>query len=193
MRPVESGFTLVELMITIAVLAALMALAAPSFSDSISRARLRGAADGVVSMIEEARQNSTRLDRDVNLTLRGAGDNWCFGARSAADPVVGQPVATAPTCDCSSTPGACLVGGRSMVVASSEFGPPNNRATIDTADVAVVFDRKLGALQDFTTVGEVVLSQPDTNYQLQVGVNALGHARICVPAGKPVFGGYRSC
>ena len=193
MRPAESGFTLVELMITIAVLAVLLALAAPSFSDSIARARLKGAADGVVSMIEEARQNSTRLDRDVNLTFRGSAATWCVGARAAADPVVGQPVATAPTCDCSSAPGACLVDGRQMVASSTEFGPANKRATIDAADVAVVFDRKLGALQDFTTVGSVVLSQPDTNYQLQVGVNALGHARVCVPSGKPVFGGYRSC
>ena len=193
MRPADSGFTLVELMITIAVLAALMALAAPSFSDSIARARLKGAADGVVSLIEEARQLSTRLDRDVNLTFRGAGDNWCVGARAAADPTVGQQVAAAPTCDCSSDPSVCLVDTRQLVAASSEFGPPNNRAQIDTADIAVVFDRKLGALQDFTTVGSVLLSQPDTNYQLQVGVNALGHARVCVPSGKPVFGGYRTC
>lgn len=193
MRPADTGFTLVELMITIAVLAVLMALAAPSFSDSISRARLKGAADGVVSLIEEARQQSTRLDRDVNLTFRGAGDNWCVGARAAANPAVGQPVAAAPACDCSSAPGACMVEGRQLVAASADFGPPNNRAMIDRADIAVVFDRKLGALQDFTTVGEVLLSQPDTDYQLQVGVNALGHARVCVPAGKPVFGGYRTC
>ena len=123
-----SGFTLIELMITIAVLAVLVALAAPSFNDSIQRARLKGAADGVVSLIEEARQQAGRLDRDVNLTLRGSGENWC-----------------------------------------------------------------VGALQDFTTIGNVVLSQPDTDYQLQVGINALGHARVCVPSGTPTFGGYRTC
>ncbi|HVF35414.1 MAG TPA: prepilin-type N-terminal cleavage/methylation domain-containing protein, partial [Candidatus Saccharimonadia bacterium] len=192
MRRADLGFTLIELMITVAVLAVLLALAAPSFSDSIARARLKGAADGVVSLVEEARQQSTRLDRDVNLSFRGSAGNWCVGARAAATPAVGQPVAAAPACDCSSAAASCMVGDAQMVAASSSFGPTNGTATIDAADVAVVFDRKLGTLQDFATAGAVVLSQPSTDLQLQVGINALGHARVCVPGGKPVFGGYRT-
>lgn len=193
MRTAEAGFTLIELMITLAVLAVLIALAAPSFNDSIARARLKGAADGVVSLVENARQQATRLDRDVNLTFRGAGENWCVGARAAATPAVGQAVPAAVACDCSTAAAQCMAGDQQLVADASSFGPAGGRATIDAADIAVVIDRKLGALQDFTTVGEVVLSQPGTTFQLQVAVNALGHARVCVPAGAPSIGGYRPC
>lgn len=192
LRP-QDGFTLIELMITIAVLAVLIALAAPSFNDSIARARLKGAADGVVSLVENARQQATRLDRDVNLTFRGSGENWCVGARGAATPAVGQPVPAALACDCSSNAALCTAGDTPLVADASSFGPTGGRATIDAADVAVVIDRKLGALQDFTTAGSVVLSQPGTTFQLQVGINPLGHARVCVPSGAPSIGGYRPC
>ena len=197
MRRAALGFTLIELMITLAVLAVLLALAAPSFNDSIARARLRGAADGVVSLIEEARQQATRTNRDVNLSFQGSGATWCVGARGAAAPPPGQRVAAAPACNCLADASTCLVDGRPFVVESAAFGPANGRATIDDADIAVVFDRRLGSLQDFTAIngalGNVVLSQPNSDLQLQIAVNARGHARICVPTGKPVFGGYRSC
>lgn len=193
MTRASSGFTLVELMITIAVLAVLVALAAPSFNESIQRARLKGAADAVVAVIATARQQATRLNRDVSLSVRGSAGAWCVGARAAANPAPGQQAAAAPTCDCSADASLCRVEGTPLVVESASFGPAGARATIDGADIAVVFDRRLGTLQDFATAGNVLLSQPDSSFQLQVEVNALGHARICVPSGKPVFGGYRTC
>ena len=193
MNRARQGFTLIELMITIAVLAVLLALAAPSFDDSIKRARLKGAADGIVSLVDSARQQATRLNRDVNLTLRGANGTWCVGARAAANPAPGQAVAAAPSCDCSANPAECVVAGNTLVADSASFGPVGGRATIDNADIAVVFDRRLGTLQDFATRGNVLLSQPNSTLQLQVEVDALGHARVCIPSGKPSFGGYRPC
>lgn len=193
MRSAAPGFTLIELMITLAVLAVLVALAAPSFNDSIQRARLKGAADAIVSTVETARQQATRLNRDVSLAVRGSAGAWCVGARAAANPAPGQPVATAPACDCSADASLCRVENMQLVVDSASFGPSGGRATIDAADVSVVFDRRLGTLQDFTSAGNLLLSQPNSSLQLQIDVGALGHARICVPSGKPVFGGYRSC
>lgn len=76
-----AGFTLVELMITIAVLAVLAALAAPSFAGLIERNRLAGAANEVVSALQTARMEAIRRGSSVVLcpSADGAvcsGDDW---------------------------------------------------------------------------------------------------------------------
>lgn len=72
-----SGFTLIELMVTIAVLAILLAVALPSFADFFDKYRLRGAVDDVVSVISNARAESVKADRDVNISFGGTAPQWC--------------------------------------------------------------------------------------------------------------------
>ena len=59
----QSGFTLVELMITVVVLAILVALAAPSFADLIDRNRLKKQMTGVVDVFEFARGEAQKRIR----------------------------------------------------------------------------------------------------------------------------------
>ena len=185
------GFLVEDYMITVAVLAVLLALAAPSFDDSIKRARLKGAADGLVAVVQTARQQATRLNRDVSLTIRGAAGAWCVGARAAANPLPGQQVLAAPSCDCSSDATTCLVDNTQLVAASTSFGPTGGRATIDNADVDVVFDRRLGTLQDFNgrRRAEPARQQPAVADR---GQRARPGARLR-PGREAGLGGYRSC
>lgn len=73
------GFTLVELMITVAVLAIVVTLAAPSFSDLINRNRLIAAANDIVGVMQTARMEAVRRNTRVVLcpSTDGAG---CSGA-----------------------------------------------------------------------------------------------------------------
>ena len=61
------GFTLVELMITVVVLAIVVTLAAPSFSDLINRNRLIAAANEVVGVMQTARMEAVRRNTRVVL------------------------------------------------------------------------------------------------------------------------------
>ena len=79
-RQYQSGFTLVELMIAVAVMVILAMLAVPSFTTYMEKSRLRGAADDVVNLIAQARQAGVKYDRDVNLAVEGNGNVWCLGA-----------------------------------------------------------------------------------------------------------------
>ena len=47
----ESGFTLIELMTTVAVLAVVLTSAVPTFIDFFDKHRLRGAAEGAITLL----------------------------------------------------------------------------------------------------------------------------------------------
>ena len=189
-RSSQRGLTLIELMVTIAVLAILLALAVPAFSDFFEKARLRGAADDLESFVNAQRLNAVRSDRDINLTLRGAGSNWCVGARAAADPALGAQVPPATACDCIDDATECTVGGQQAVLSSAASG---SSTTIDAADIAVVIDSQRGTLTNFANAGNVVLTSSSGRFQLRVDVQPLGQARTCVTAASEPMSGYSPC
>lgn len=72
-----AGFTLIELMVTVAMLAVLAALATPSFRELIEAQRLRDTAFGLVSDLTLAR--SEAIKRGGNVALRPVANAWAGG------------------------------------------------------------------------------------------------------------------
>lgn len=180
------GFTLIELMVTLAVAAILLTVAVPSFVDFFDRNRVRGAADDVVSLISDARAEAVKADRDVNIAMTGSGNSWCIGANAATPPAGGIAAGTATSCDCSDT-SACVVAGQRMAIETGAF-PDVRAGTLAT----FTFNSKLGAL---VPLGDrsLSLTSPRGKYTVSVEVNALGQSRLCVPADKPMISGIASC
>jgi type IV fimbrial biogenesis protein FimT len=77
-RQRHKGFTLIELMITIAVLGVLVALALPSFQSILEGRRLVGAADDLYSNIQYARSEALKRNETIRFQVT-TGTNWCFG------------------------------------------------------------------------------------------------------------------
>ncbi|NIK10155.1 type IV fimbrial biogenesis protein FimT [Xanthomonas arboricola] len=77
--PLAGGFTLIEMLVTIAVLAILAAIAAPSFSSLVNSSRLTTQANSMVASLQRARSESIRLNRKVSLCASSDGVN-CSGA-----------------------------------------------------------------------------------------------------------------
>ena len=58
-------------MVTLAVMAILMTAAVPSFVDFFERNRVRTAADGVISLVSDARAEAVKNALDVNISMGG--------------------------------------------------------------------------------------------------------------------------
>ena len=69
----SSGFTLIELMITIAILAILMAVAIPSFQAMIASTRLTSAKNDLLSTLARARSEAIKVGNRVTVCMSADG------------------------------------------------------------------------------------------------------------------------
>ena len=68
LRMTSSGFTLIELMVTIAVLAIIVGIAAPSISTQIANQRVKSTAINIESALKEAKAESIIRRQNVTVT-----------------------------------------------------------------------------------------------------------------------------
>lgn len=80
----QLGFTLVELMVTIALVAILMGLAAPTFIESRRNAQLTSLANSVLSSINTARAEALKTGLQVYVVPM-TNNNWATGWRVYVD------------------------------------------------------------------------------------------------------------
>ncbi|WP_019023664.1 MULTISPECIES: Tfp pilus assembly protein FimT/FimU [unclassified Thioalkalivibrio] len=105
----HQGFTAIELMVTIGVLAILAMLAAPAFSQILERQRVIGATNSLLNAMHLARSEALKRNERVTLcpssdgeTCRDDGvwgDGWIWfadrgstGKRADEDPLIGHAV-----------------------------------------------------------------------------------------------------
>lgn len=185
-----AGFTLIELMVALAVLLILTVLAVPSFTTYLDKARVRGAADDVISTLAQARQAAVKFDRGVRVATVGSGATWCLGANQALTPAAGNPMPGPAACDCT-VAGACIVDGQRLVVAAAD----HPGVTIASSPGNLDFDGRLGIRTD-ANVGNADassfdLTSPRGRYVLTVNVSQLGQAMVCSKQGNIL--GYPAC
>lgn len=180
------GFTLIELMVTIVVLAILAALAIPSFMDFRQRAALRGAADQVTVFWGDARFEALRRDALVKVGFRSSAGNFCIGAATTTD------VADNTACDCF-TAGACNVAA--YPASQSEWSGVRvmSNPTIgdddgSSGDGVVVINPKRAGLTQSADEGRILLRAPvngPKDYRLNVVIDRNGRAFQCEPSAAP--------
>lgn len=187
------GFTLIELIVTLAVLAVLLAAAAPSFADFFERYRLRSAVDDTLTLFAQARQGAVETDRNVRLSVGGTVTDWCVGAVQAAEPAAGELIDPdePAACDCSGAPATCSVDGSQLTVDGS--GRPG--VSVAAVGTNFVYDSKGGTLDSdsFALTPQIDFLSSSSRYGLSVRVSALGQARACVTDGKRPVPGYQPC
>jgi type IV fimbrial biogenesis protein FimT len=79
------GFTLLELMAAIAVLAVAISLAAPSAVQMIAKRKVQEAAQSILDGLTQARTEALRRNAPVRFTLRSDGIGWTVTHVSSGD------------------------------------------------------------------------------------------------------------
>lgn len=176
MKRNQLGFTLVELLITIVVIAILSSIAAPSFQSMLERRRLIAATEGVYAHLQFARSEAVKFGLAANLNVSiKTGTPWCLGISNAT-----------ASCDCN-TAGACVYGPAEAMernLVGSEF----NNVALTTNRANAQVDGIRGGFGG--TAGTVTLTSSPSNLTTSIVFSHLGRVKICSPSG---IGGYPSC
>ena len=76
-RQKNTGMTLIEVMVVVAIIGIIVAIAAPSFSTMLENQRIKGAAEAVLADLRWARAESIKRNAPVRVTF-AAGSNWSY-------------------------------------------------------------------------------------------------------------------
>lgn len=143
MRIRVGGFTLIELMVTVVIVAVLLSIAVPSFRDTIARSRVASGASGLSAAFTTAKSEAVKRGRNVTIcksanigdaqpTCVTSGD-WSQGWIILDPAVTYAPAATPPTDPTikvfEAMPGGVTAAGGSEVLSTVIF-TPNGATTL---------------------------------------------------------------
>lgn len=140
LRKNQHGVTLIELIIGLAIVAILLAIAAPNFSTFIANTKIRNAAEAIQNGLSLARVEAVRRNANVQLTL-GTGTAWTVGCEAV---VAGCPATIQAR--------TAAEGSSNISVATSEVVASTNvEATTPVFTSALSFNN-LGRVNNTTLV-----------------------------------------
>jgi len=121
----EQGFSLIELMVVVAVTATLATLAAPSFSTFIASQRVKSVAYDLVSGLLLARSEALKRNQDVVVVPTTASEGWGGGWQVVANKVGGgTDTISTQTAISGITFGSALFVAPTSIVYSGSSGRP---------------------------------------------------------------------
>jgi prepilin-type N-terminal cleavage/methylation domain-containing protein len=182
----RSGFTIIELMVVIAIIAIITSFALPSYQTLIEKRRVTSTAQQMASFLSAAKMEAIRRNEEIGVSTDS--DAACMGLFS-------YDVAAGNTdCECGLTDpdveNACAIvdlgsGVKSLRTLDNDLlNPTVNIAAIElgSGEAVVVFDPIRGALRPQDIVAsplEIQLLSHYETYALNVQLSATGRVSVC--------------
>lgn len=173
------GVTLIELMVVIAIVAVLMMVVVPSFTDFLAKKRVEGVLTELATDLQFARSEAVQRNTSVRVTF-GTG---CY------------VIHTVGSTDTSCTQSTVSIGTDALQIklvqleaASTVSFSPNNSLTY------LMFDSVRGMATwngTSTDSGSVDITSSVGSWQLRTSVTAMGRTQICSPNSS--ITGYPAC
>ena len=174
------GFTLIELMVTVAVIILLMLLALPSFYSMRQRAALRSAGEESLGLWSQARLEAAKRNQTIKFSVQSSGDDFCLGVTTL--------VANTNPCDCLNIDADATLNCdiATFPADQDEWRSVTLSGTPTLGeDTGVVFlDPKTSSITDADDVGGITYNAPPGNnaYSQALMIDRFGRGVLCEPS-----------
>jgi type IV fimbrial biogenesis protein FimT len=178
----SSAFSLIELMVVVAVLAVTLTLAVGPFRDYILMQRLRSVQSQLVTDMAYARSEAISRDTFVQMRVQVTGDGTCYIIYSRTDSGSGN------LCDCSANPGSRCGSDTSelktVLLPSSEsisIGVPTGQPALLTISPRTGGTSMVSVMESITVTNYMVETQIDQVRRFRTTMTPQGRVQVCSP------------
>jgi type II secretion system protein H len=174
----HSGFTLLELLVTLALVGLLAGLAVPAMGRFLDAARLRSATEAFAQELQQARNHALTHQLSVYFSLSVSAQRWCYGWSDIA------------ACDCkagNSEATFCHTGSDSQQQVHYRLSTDFPSVELNTTRRVALRTLHFSPVRGTASADSFALRN-DAG-ELRVIVSPLGRVRICSTAGR----GYPAC
>jgi prepilin-type N-terminal cleavage/methylation domain-containing protein len=174
------GFTLIELMVTLAVITILLIIAVPSFLAFRQRAAIRGSAEQALGIWQQARFEAAKRNQMVKFgVVREDDGSFCIGLATTTDKTDDEP------CDCTDDDDCDITHYPSDQAEWRGVTLSDADLTLGQDTGVVVIDPKFTTLTEIDDAGSFTLVDPvgSKAYLLNMHVDRMGRAFLCESTG----------
>ncbi|MGJ8693702.1 MAG: pilus assembly FimT family protein [Thalassotalea sp.] len=172
------GFTLIELMVVVALVGIFATIAIPSFLESFERKRLESVGDNTNYFFKLARSEAAKKNRDILIYItKSSATSWCIGM--SGDDEDGDNISD--ECDCTSSTKLCTVDEIERVISSTDYKDVSfDSLTFNDNKVSI------GSTRGRSDAGQLnfSVSSGGTKKDLKIKRSKMGRVIVCSPSGN---------
>jgi type IV fimbrial biogenesis protein FimT len=180
-RSLQLGFTLIEVMVVVAIATILLAVAVPSFRDILSKRRVEGVASELVTDLQYARGEAVARNASVRLTV-GSG---CYTVH----------LDSATSVSCTNAAGSSVNPSSALIKGVQLPGTAVVTMAAASSVTRITFEPVLGSASFDQAVNPAVINVSSASgkaWSLQVRTSLQGRVKTCSPSGVGYISGHPS-